>query len=109
MSETGPTASCPNCGRIYPADELDARGWCTPCRSVVVAKARVVAIAVGVGLALVVSALVATFVGPSPRFLIGWVVLVAAVYYIAFKLTQRVAFEIIRGRGVPPPASGNAA
>lgn len=30
-------------------------------------------------------------------------VMIAAAYFFVFKLAQRVAFEVIRGRGVPPP------
>ena len=46
---------------------------------------------------------IGTVIGPAPRFVVLWGVLLVAVYYFVFKLTQRVAFEIIRGRGVPPP------
>ena len=33
----------------------------------------------------------------------AYVLMIAAAYFFLFKLTQRVAFEAIRNRGVPPP------
>ncbi len=42
-------------------------------------------------------------VGTAPRFLVGWLALVAATYFFLYTLTRRVAFEVIRGRGVEPP------
>ena len=32
---------------------------------------------------------------------LDWMVIAA--YFFVYKLTQRVAFELIRARGVPPP------
>ena len=108
MSETAPVAACPNCGRVRPAEELGPRGWCTACRREVVRRARKVAIAVGVLAAAATIAVIAALYAAIPRFLIGWVVLVAAVYFVTFRLAQRVAFEVIRGRGVPPPTDDDA-
>lgn len=40
-------------------------------------------------------------VGPSTRFLIGWMAILVAIYVVVSKIARRVAFEIIRARGVP--------
>jgi len=94
-------ASCRNCGR--PSSRLDRQRWCERCRREVVRRAtRVGRIAGTVG-ALLLAAWIFAVVGPTPRFLMGWLVLIAVVFVFVYKLTQRVAFEVIRGRGVPPP------
>lgn len=97
---------CANCGREQPASKLDRRMWCPDCRAAVVRKsarvARLVALITAVGLTLWIF----TLVGSAPRFLIVYVVMVVAAYFFIYKLTQRVAFELIRSRGVPPPEPG---
>lgn len=99
---------CSNCGREYPASKLDRRMWCSDCRGEVVRRsarlARLVALVSAIGLTLWIF----TLVGSAPRFLIVYVVMVIAAYFFIYKLTQRVAFELIRSRGVPPPETGDA-
>jgi hypothetical protein len=63
---------------------------------------RVVGLVVAAGLAVWIF----SSVGPSPRFLVAYGIMILAAYFFLFKLVQRVAFEVIRGRGVPPPRSG---
>ena len=103
MSQSDRSAPCRNCGREYPADRLDPRRWCPLCRREVIRRAtraaRTAAVIATVALMLFMFATV----GPSPRFLIGWLVLLGVTYVFVYKLGQRVAFEVIRGRGVPPP------
>src|SRR5690606_20415530 len=100
--------TCRNCGRERPAERLDRLRWCDLCRREVVRRASVVArIAAFIGTLLLVGWVV-TVVGPSPRFLVGWLVLIAIVYFFVYKLTQRIAFEAIRSRGVPPPPEPRA-
>jgi hypothetical protein len=99
-------AACRNCGR--PSTRLDRQRWCDRCRREVVRRATVVARIAGVTGALLLMAWIVLFVGPTPRFLMGWLVLIAAVYFFLYKLTQRVAFEVVRGRGVPPPEEPDA-
>lgn len=94
---------CRNCGREYPASQLDRRLWCPQCRAEVVRRSSIVARLVALGAALALAAWIFYLVGSSPRFLIVYVVMVVAAYLFIYKLTQRVAFEIIRARGVPPP------
>lgn len=39
----------------------------------------------------------------TTNFLVGYVVLIVATYFLVARITQRVAFEVFRSRGVPPP------
>ncbi len=102
------SGTCRNCGRERPADRLDRLRWCDRCRREVVRRSSVVARMVAIAGALLTMAWIFFFIGPSPRFLMGWLVLIAALYFFLSKLTQRVAFEVIRGRGVPPAEEPDA-
>lgn len=101
MSEGRADATCANCGRAHPAADLDGTGWCPSCRKTVIRRATRIGHVVG---ALLAAAVVAGMVAIAwtPRFFVIWGVLVAAVYFIGFKLARRVAFEVVRSRGVPP-------
>ncbi len=96
---------CANCGREFPGSKLDRKMWCPDCRSIVVRRAtltaRVVALVSATGLLIYVFSIV----GTSPRFMMAYLVMIAAAYFFLYKLTQRVSFEIIRSRGVPPPTA----
>jgi hypothetical protein len=94
---------CRNCGRTRPADRLDRHRWCDGCRAAVVKRATVVARFTALGGSLLLMIWILATVGTAPRFLVGWLALVAATYFFLYTLTRRVAFEVIRGRGVPPP------
>jgi len=53
--------------------------------------------------ALAAAALVAAWVvlGVRPtRFIVGWMLILAVIYFIVHKISQRVLFEVIRARGV---------
>ena len=77
--------------------------WCPDCRREVIRRAskvaRIVSFLTAAGLAFWVY----TLVGAASRFLVFYMVMIAAAYFFVYKLSQRVAFEIIRDRGVPPP------
>jgi hypothetical protein len=94
---------CANCGREFPGTQLDRGMWCADCRKVVVRRATWVGQTVALVAALSLMAYVFSVVGSSPRFMMAYIVMIVAAYFFLFKLTQRVAFEIIRSRGVPPP------
>ena len=94
---------CRNCGREFPASRLDRHFWCHECRAEVVRRSSIPARIIAIIMALASTGWTFYLVGSSPRFLIVYVVLIVAVYLLAYKVTQRVAFEIIRSRGVPPP------
>lgn len=93
---------CANCHRAYPASKLDRRMWCPDCRGIVIRKAALIARIVSFVSALALTGWVVYLVGSAPRFLIIYAVMVVAAYFFVYKLTQRVAFEIIRSRGVEP-------
>ncbi len=94
---------CSNCGRLYPADELDRQRWCKSCRAIVVRRATYWAVGAGLVAAAVTLAWVIQGIGRSPTFpLVLWMVMIVAVFYFVYKIVRRVGFEIIRSRGVPP-------
>jgi hypothetical protein len=99
---TSRTLPCRNCGRDFPEQDLDDKRWCESCRSEVVRRATRWGRAVALLSALLLGLWIALGIGPSERFLVVWMVLVAATYVFMSKLVRRVAFEIIRSRGVPP-------
>jgi hypothetical protein len=99
--ETGP---CANCRRVRPATDLDAFGWCSDCRKEVVRRATLIAHLLGGLAGVAVGLWIIMVVQPGPRFMLAWLVLVGLTYFILYKLARRVSFEVIRSRGVPPPA-----
>jgi hypothetical protein len=98
MKKSG-DSTCARCGGTFPADELDATGWCAGCRARVIRRATLVAIvavfALAVGLILFFS-----YLRASPQFLVLWTVLGAGVCFVLFKLVRRVAFEAFLARTV---------
>jgi hypothetical protein len=95
--------SCRNCGRETREGRLDSLRWCQRCREIVIRKAgrwaRVVAL-----LTAILTAVAIAFRIGTPNFLVLWAVLLVAVYAFVFLLARRIAFEIIRARGVDPEA-----
>lgn len=97
---------CGNCGRSYPTKEIDGAGWCVRCRAELVRRsgmvARLVAFVFTLGLATVIYSRTS-----GSNFLMMYVVAVFATYFLVARITQRVAFEVLRARGVPsPPVKG---
>jgi dolichol kinase len=78
-------------------------GWCGPCRAVVIRRATLAGRLAGIVGSFAVGYWIFGVMNPDPRFLMVWILLVAAVYGFLYKIVQRVSFEIIRSRGVPPP------
>lgn len=103
-----PVAACRNCRRPEPAGRLDQYGWCPACRAVVIRRATVVAHASAVVVSLLLAAAVLAYADPAPRFLMPWLLLVGVVHFLLFRVVRRVAFAVIRGRGVPPPEDAHA-
>ena len=105
MTEILHEVACRNCGQPREATTLDQLGWCERCRRVVIKRATLAARVVA-ALGLAGGAFwVFSVVDPGPRSLIVWLIALVAVYGILYKVTQRVAFEVIRRRGVAPPES----
>ena len=95
--------ACRNCGRRVSESAVDQDGWCPSCRKEVVRRATLVARVVGVLGALLVGLWVAAASRPDSRLLMLWLLLIAVVYFVLYKLARRVAFEVIRSRGVRAP------
>ena len=105
MSETENEVACTNCRQPREPTSLDQFGWCGRCRGVVIRRATLAArLVAALGLAGAAYGVLAG-IDPGPRTLIIWIVLLVAFYGVLYKVTQRVAFEMIRARGVPPPES----
>ncbi|CAN5687129.1 hypothetical protein BH23GEM8_BH23GEM8_04170 [soil metagenome] len=96
-------ADCRNCGRSFGGDQVDRHRWCEECRTELVRRATLTARITAVVGAILLIVWILLTVGTAPRFIVGWLALVVAAYYFLFTLTRRVAFEVIRGRGVTPP------
>lgn len=92
---------CRNCGRLRPPEELDDQRWCGACRQRVIPRSALWARLIAFGITLLVGAWVLFSVRPT-RFVVVWMVILGATYVVASKIAQRVAFEVIRSRGVPP-------
>ena len=105
MSDAPAEAACRNCAQPRDATTLDQFGWCQRCRAIVIRRATLAArVVAALGLAGAAYWVFAV-VDPGPRSLIVWLILLVAVYGLLYKVTQRVAFEVIRARGVRPPES----
>jgi hypothetical protein len=105
ISKVEPSIACRNCGRLFPATKLDQSLWCADCRRVVIRRAYITARISAMTMALGMIAWLYYFSGPEPRFLLLYMLMCVSGYYFTFKLVHRVAFEIIRARGVKPPVT----
>jgi hypothetical protein len=94
---------CRNCGREVSRLDVDRQRWCGECRDVVVRRATVWARLSALLVTGAVIIWIATGVLTTQRFLVLWMLLVAAMYLLIYKIVRRIAFEVIRSRGVPPP------
>lgn len=99
MSESSDTP-CARCGRSFPAEQLDASGWCAECRETVIRRATLAARAAVVVLAVVLILVLFAVLRASPQFLVLWIVLVLGVCFVLFNVVRRVTFEIFRARSV---------
>jgi hypothetical protein len=91
---------CRNCGRLREPEQMDRLRWCGVCRQVVVRRAAVWARVAALAISLGVAAWIVLVIRPT-RTLVVWMALIAATYLVVSRLTQRIAFEVIRARGVP--------
>jgi hypothetical protein len=94
---------CRSCGRRRTGEHADAAGWCHACRAVVVRRARRAAAVFAGFMAAAAAALLAVTGALASPFIAGWVGLAGVVVYLAFKVARRVAFDVVRARGVPAP------
>jgi len=99
VSKPHPHAACRNCGREIADGRPDPGGWCAECRAAVVRRSTPIAFGVALAVALVYLLLL-TWAGglESTGFLIFWLALGAFAVFGAFKVSRRVAFDLIRSR-----------
>jgi hypothetical protein len=107
---TGPEATqpCRNCGRQRPPGQLDGAGWCDVCRAEVVRRANLPARVAGILFAVLLVVLFVWLGALESRFVVMWLAATVFVAWGAFKVARRAAFEVIRARGVTPPAEAEA-
>ncbi|HET6765507.1 MAG TPA: hypothetical protein VFH27_17625 [Longimicrobiaceae bacterium] len=103
MSDAPALQPCANCGRQRPPGELHG-GWCDVCRAEVVRRATLPARLAAGAFALLLLALLVWMGGLESRFLVMWLALLCLAVFAAYKVARRVAFEVVRSRGVTPPA-----
>lgn len=99
--------TCANCGHDHPATDVDVAGWCQRCRARLVRRSRLVARLVAFLFTLVMALLIYGQTRGDSGFLLGYVIFVVVSYFLVARITQRVAFEMLRARGVSPPPSGS--
>ena len=97
------TVRCRNCERSVSAEEADAAGWCADCRAELIRRAsrwaRVMALAISIPGVF----LLAISVDPEAEWpVVIWLLLIAAMYFFLFRFARRIAFELVRRRGVTP-------
>lgn len=93
---------CRNCGKPIEKEDSERSRLCRSCRGEVIRRATLWSRIAGVIVATVLAFYVFGVVQPGERFLIGWVALVVLSYFGVAKLTRRIAYDLIRSRGVPP-------
>ena len=103
MTQDPTPTACRNCREPRSEEALDQFGWCGACRAVVVRRATLIGRLAGIVTATLFGIWVFDSIAPGPRTMIFWLVLIGAVYFLLYKVVQRVSFEMIRSRGVPPP------
>ena len=98
MSEAGESFTCRQCGKTVHGEHADPRGWCAKCRAEVVRGAGAWAVVP----ALVVAAgyfwLLDSFDLFRSNFVIVFIALGLAIVWLAFKVSRRVLFDVIRAR-----------
>lgn len=89
---------CRNCHREVDPSGLDPHGWCSACRRWVVRRANLWGRGAALLVALAAMGWLVSGHLPAGRFLVAWMVLIVALYFVVLKIVRRVAFEVIRSR-----------
>jgi hypothetical protein len=103
VSTAEAASPCRNCGRMRPPGELTG-GWCAECRAEVVRRATLPARISAAAFAALLMVLLVWLGALESRFLVLWLALSALAAFAAYKVARRVAFEVVRARGVTPPS-----
>jgi hypothetical protein len=105
MSDAGQGFDCRNCGHTITGEEADRNGWCKACRALIVRRSAALAVLPALLVLGLYLWLLSHFGLFQSTFLIVWIALGVALAYVAFKVARRVLFDVLRNRGVKPPAT----
>ena len=98
MADAAP-APCRRCGQPFREGESpDPNGWCPRCRAELVRSSTRWAWLPAVVFALLFFTLVAWGGLLASRFLVVWLALGVALAWVAFKVSRRVAFDLLLAR-----------
>ena len=102
MSEAEESAvvACRGCGNDAARNDVDNAGFCPSCRAKVVSRATTLAWIPTLVVAALYVALLAWGGLIYSRFLIVWVALGVALAWVAYKISRRVFFDLVRSRAV---------
>lgn len=81
---------------------MDNRHWCESCRRQVIRRAMLWGHGIALSTTLLLGAWIVFNISPERTPVVIWLVLLAMTYFFILKFVRRIAFEIVRGRGVPP-------
>lgn len=95
---TADTFVCGNCGRTREG-QPDPAGWCGPCRRTLVARTLLPAGVTTVLFVVLLLTLLGWMGAFESRFMVAWTALAALLSFAVWKVSRRVAFEVIRARG----------
>lgn len=96
-------SACRRCGGETPEGKLDPSGWCDACRAEIIPRAAVWGWVACAAVAVLYLAWMVWAGMFGTLFLVAWLVLGAALAFLALKVARRVAFEVIRARAAAPP------
>ncbi|HSU13271.1 hypothetical protein [Longimicrobium sp.] len=96
---------CSNCGHRVTGEAADHIGWCKACRKALVRRSGWLAMFPAFVVLALYLWMLDYFELWNSTFLIVFMALGLALAYVAFKVARRVFFDVIRARGVKPPAS----
>lgn len=74
--------------------------WCEVCRQPLIRRAALWARGIALLLTLLLGIWIAFAIGPSSRFLVAWMAILAVTYLVITRIAQRIAFEVIRARAI---------
>jgi len=93
------TSVCARCDREYEPVSGDRAGLCPECRAAIIRKAGHWGRATAFGITALIALAILLLVQPE-RFLFLWMALLVGIYYIAFKISRRVSFDLVREREI---------
>jgi hypothetical protein len=105
MTDAGESFDCRNCGHHVTGEAPDHHGWCQACRKALVRRSGWLAVLPALVVVAVYFWVLDYFGLWDSTFLIVFLALGAALAWVSFKVARRVLYDVIRSRGVKPPAA----